>query len=62
MVRHRIGARCGRGLVEIPADGLVEVRAGQVAMTERGRPLVGLAAAAFDTYLADSTGRHSVAV
>jgi oxygen-independent coproporphyrinogen-3 oxidase len=49
-------------LVEMQADGLVRVSAGQVAMTERGRPLIRLAAAAFDTYLADSTARHSVAV
>ena len=49
-------------LAEMQADGLVSVTGGQVAMTERGRPLVRLAAAAFDTYLAQSTARHSVAV
>lgn len=49
-------------LAEMQADGLVTVSAGQVAMTDRGRPLVRLAAAAFDTYLAESTARHSVAV
>jgi len=50
------------GLAEMQADGLVCVRSGQVTMTDRGRPLVRLAAAAFDTYLAGSTARHSVAV
>ena len=31
-------------------------------MTSRGRPLVRIAAAAFDVYLQDSVARHSVAV
>lgn len=49
-------------LAEMQSDGLVSVSASQVEMTERGRPLVRLAAATFDSYLAASTARHSVAV
>ncbi len=49
-------------LTEMQRDGLVAVNAGQVSVTDRGRPLLRLAAAAFDTYLADSKARHSVAV
>ncbi|WP_341862172.1 oxygen-independent coproporphyrinogen III oxidase [Gymnodinialimonas sp. 57CJ19] len=49
-------------LQEMAVDGLLTLRGGRVAMTEKGRPLVRLAAAAFDTYLQDSTARHSVAV
>ena len=43
-------------------DGLVSLAGGCVRMTERGAPLVRVAAAAFDAYLARSAARHSVAV
>lgn len=44
-------------------DGLVTFDAGCVSMTERGKPLVRLAAAAFDAYRkTNQTPRHSVAV
>ena len=35
---------------------------GRIALTERGRPLVRIVAAAFDRYLAKAQARHSVAV
>jgi len=44
------------------ADGLVEVAGDHVAVVEAGRPLVRVAAAAFDAYLGSGTGRHSRAV
>jgi len=48
-----------RGLEE---DGLLERDRGQITVTERGRPFVRAVAAAFDSYLARGTARHSVAV
>lgn len=49
-------------LEEMQADGLLTLSQGTVRMTDKGRPLVRIAAAAFDTYLQHSTTRHSVAV
>lgn len=49
-------------LQEMEADGLVHLSQGKVTMTPLGRPLVRIAAAAFDAYLQSSTARHSVAV
>lgn len=49
-------------LQEMAVDGLLTLGGGKVTMTDKGRPLVRVAAAAFDTYLQDSTARHSVAV
>jgi oxygen-independent coproporphyrinogen-3 oxidase len=43
-------------------EGLLEIEAGRIAITERGRPYVRIAAAAFDAYLPASEKRHSVAV
>lgn len=44
------------------ADGLVEISGGRVRMTARGRPLVRVAASAFDAYLDRGEARHSAAV
>ena len=49
-------------LTPLEAEGLVCIAGNRVTVTERGRPFVRLAAAAFDAYLAKSTARHSVAV
>lgn len=49
-------------LEEMKADGLLTLAGGEVRMTPRGRPLVRVAAAAFDAYLPTSAARHSVAV
>ncbi len=49
-------------LAQLEADGLVEVTAGRLSMTEKGRPFVRVAAAAFDSYLASNRGRHAIAV
>lgn len=49
-------------LHEMEADGLLTLSNGTVRMTAKGRPLVRIAAAAFDAYLQDTTARHSVAV
>ncbi|WP_339950276.1 oxygen-independent coproporphyrinogen III oxidase [uncultured Albimonas sp.] len=49
-------------LAELRADGMVEITGDRVRMTPRGRPLVRVAAAAFDARLARSEARHSLAV
>jgi oxygen-independent coproporphyrinogen-3 oxidase len=49
-------------LKPLAAEGLLEVEGGRLVVTERGRPYVRIAAAAFDTYLTASRKRHSVAV
>ena len=49
-------------LGELRADGMVEIEGDRVRMTPRGRPLVRVAAAAFDARLARSEARHSLAV
>ncbi len=43
-------------------DGLLTINGARIAVTERGRPYVRIAAAAFDAYLKASQKRHSVAV
>lgn len=43
-------------------DGLLHLEDNVIAMSEEGRPLVRLAAAAFDTYLQSGKARHSRAV
>jgi oxygen-independent coproporphyrinogen-3 oxidase len=49
-------------LAQMQADGLLTVTGGLIRMTALGRPLVRIAAAAFDAYLPGSTARHSAAV
>ncbi len=49
-------------LAPLAADGIVAVEGASVRVTEAGRPLVRLAAAAFDAYLASGQARHSRAV
>lgn len=49
-------------LIEPAADGLVVVDGHKLTVTDLGRPLVRIVAAAFDVYLARATARHSVAV
>lgn len=46
----------------LEADGVVTLEARRVTVTERGRPFVRLAAAAFDAYLEASAARHTAAV
>ena len=43
-------------------EGLLEIDGGRIAMTDRGRPYLRVAASAFDAYLAAADKRHSVAV
>lgn len=43
-------------------DGLTTIENGVFRLTERGRPFARSVAAAFDAYLANGRGRHSVAV
>jgi oxygen-independent coproporphyrinogen-3 oxidase len=43
-------------------QGLVEMDGGRITVTEPGRPYLRIAASAFDTYLAATEKRHSVAV
>jgi oxygen-independent coproporphyrinogen-3 oxidase len=49
-------------LAQLESDGVVETAGRRVRVTERGRPFVRLAAAAFDAYLEASAVRHSAAV
>lgn len=49
--------------LEEPArDGLVAIDGHRLTMSEAGKPLVRIVAAAFDVYLARAAARHSVAV
>lgn len=43
-------------------DGLVQIDSTGFRLTEKGKPFARVAAARFDTYLANGKGRHSVAV
>lgn len=49
-------------LVEPARDGLVTIDGHRLTVTDLGRPLVRIVAAAFDVYLARAAARHSVAV
>ena len=49
-------------LAPLAAEGLLEIEGARLTVTERGRPYVRIAAAAFDAYLKASQKRHSVAV
>ena len=49
-------------LAPMTAEGLLSIEAGRVEVTEAGRPLVRVVAAAFDRYHAQAQKRHSVAV
>ena len=49
-------------LEEPAADGLVRIDGHRLTVTDLGRPLVRIVAAAFDVYLARASARHSVAV
>ena len=55
-------ADCIERLGPLAVDGLVVVDGNRVVMTEVGRPLVRLAAAAFDAYLEQGEKMHSRAV
>ncbi len=49
-------------LRDMERDGLLEIAGRHLKVTELGRPLVRVVAAAFDAYLAQSEARHSSAV
>lgn len=49
-------------LKEMETDGLLTLSHGKVRMTPQGRPLVRIAASAFDSYLVESEARHSAAI
>ncbi len=49
-------------LEPLAGQGLLQIDGARITMTEQGRPYVRIAAAAFDTYLAASQKKHSVAV
>ncbi|MDJ0933467.1 MAG: hypothetical protein QNJ43_24700 [Breoghania sp.] len=49
-------------LQELVRNGLLEVDGWHVQVTKAGQPFVRVAAAAFDSYLAEGEARHSVAV
>ncbi|WP_316859028.1 oxygen-independent coproporphyrinogen III oxidase [uncultured Cohaesibacter sp.] len=53
---------CYAQLQELEADGVAEREGDVVRVTQSGRELVRLVAAAFDAYLQAGKGRHSVAV
>jgi oxygen-independent coproporphyrinogen-3 oxidase len=49
-------------LLQMQQDGLLTYADGKLALAPEGLPLARVVAAVFDTYLRDSTARHSVAV
>jgi oxygen-independent coproporphyrinogen III oxidase len=49
-------------LLQMQKDGLLTYADGKVLLTSEGIPLARVVAAVFDTYLRDSTVRHSIAV
>jgi len=49
-------------LEQMQRDGLLTYGNGKLALAPEGLPLARVVAAVFDTYLRDSTARHSVAV
>ena len=49
-------------LKPLAEQGLVTLDGARVAVTDRGRPYIRIAAAAFDPYLNSGQKRHSVAV
>lgn len=52
----------GETLAQLVADGLIVSKGMRITLTEAGRPLVRVVAAAFDSYLGAGGARHSVAV
>jgi oxygen-independent coproporphyrinogen-3 oxidase len=55
-------AREMAALTPLAEEGLLTIEGALITVTERGRPYVRIAAAAFDAYLAASQKKHSVAV
>ena len=51
-----------KALAPLAEQGLLRIEGSRITVTASGRPYVRIAAAAFDTYLAASQKRHSVAV
>jgi oxygen-independent coproporphyrinogen-3 oxidase len=49
-------------LDELEADGLLTQHGPRIALTQAGRPLCRVVAAAFDAYLPQGAARHSAAV
>ena len=49
-------------LSSLADDGLITIQAGEIRLTDRGRPLARVAAAVFDGYRQKATSRHSVAI
>ena len=49
-------------LLQMQQDGLLTYESGKLVLAAEGHPLARVVASAFDTYLRDSTARHSVAV
>jgi oxygen-independent coproporphyrinogen-3 oxidase len=49
-------------LAPLADAGLLTIAGGRITITDKGRPYVRIAAAAFDTYLAAGEKRHSLAV
>jgi oxygen-independent coproporphyrinogen-3 oxidase len=49
-------------LKSFAADGVLRIEGLRISVTEAGRPYLRLIAAAFDSYLAQSHARHSIAV
>ncbi|MEM7212095.1 MAG: oxygen-independent coproporphyrinogen III oxidase [Pseudomonadota bacterium] len=52
----------GPALADLVRDGVITSSGMRIALTEEGRPLVRVVAAAFDAYLGNRHARHSVAV
>jgi oxygen-independent coproporphyrinogen-3 oxidase len=65
MARHRASSTVDPDqcrLPPAPSNFVMTVDGTRIAMTERGRPFVRLAAATFDAYLRRDRARHSATV
>jgi len=49
-------------LLQMQEDGLLTYEGGKLTLAAEGLPLARVVASVFDTYLRNSTARHSVAV
>jgi oxygen-independent coproporphyrinogen-3 oxidase len=51
-----------KSLIPFERDGLVDIEGHRIKVTEKGRPFLRVLASAFDVYLQEKPGRHSMAV
>ena len=49
-------------LLQMQEDGILTLQGGKLSLAPEGLPLARVVASVFDTYLRNSTARHSVAI